>query len=192
MMHLQIETEESRKKFTNSLIKLLYKYDFDGYDLAWQFPKLPVNQTNSTLKNIIDINNDKLKDYRNGFAKLVGDLKRQLHIRHKKTLCISILPHMNVSGNSLISTIADNKINCIYQVLFFSKSAYFDVKSLARNVNFINLLAFDKKTPIYNLYEADISSPIDQDFSGVPKTSIVKDVQYEKKNLHKHQLFKNK
>lgn len=67
--------------------------------------------------------------------------------------------------------------NYIYSILFIISTVYYDVNLLVPNVNFVNLLSFDKKTPLRNPSLADIPAPIQEDFSGVAADSVVNDVK---------------
>ncbi|EZA50249.1 chitinase-like protein Idgf4 isoform X2 [Ooceraea biroi] len=138
------ETSEGRTKFINSVNRLLNDYDFDGIDLAWQFPPVKVKKQRSTLGSFWHglkkrlgygkFQDDKEQEHRDGFTILVRDLKAQLRPRFK-SLTVTVLPHVNAS-------------------------VYYDARLLAPNIEAVHLFAFDQKTPDRNPKEADYPAPI--------------------------------
>lgn len=149
----QTETVPARTKFIESVNTLLEHYDFDGFDLTWNFPTTKYYIKRTELSPDEKFQDAKEAEHKQGFTNLVRELKHQLQFHDKKSLSITILPHVNAS-------------------------VYLDVKSLIPSVDFVNLFSFDKKTPTRNPTEADISSPIVENFGGVADDSIVKDVKY--------------
>lgn len=87
--------------------RLLNDYDFDGIDLAWQFPPAKVKKERGTFGSIWHgikktfgygkFKDDKEVEHRDGFTILVRDLKAQLRPR-LKDLTIGVLPHVNSTG----------------------------------------------------------------------------------------------
>ncbi|XP_020277901.1 chitinase-like protein Idgf4 isoform X2 [Pseudomyrmex gracilis] len=138
------ETSEGRTKFINSVNRLLNDYDFDGIDLAWQFPPVKPKKQRSTLGSwwhglkkklgYGKFQDDKEQEHRDGFTILVRDLKTQLRPRFK-ALTITVLPHVNAS-------------------------VYYDARLLAPNIEAVHLFAFDQKTPERSPKEADFPAPI--------------------------------
>ncbi|KAL0106418.1 hypothetical protein PUN28_016264 [Cardiocondyla obscurior] len=153
------ETSEGRTKFINSVNRLLNDYDFDGIDLAWQFPPIRPKKQRSTLGSIWHglkkklgygkFQDDKEQEHRDGFTILVRDLKSQLRPRHK-ALTITVLPHVNAS-------------------------IYYDARLLAPNIEAVHLFAFDQKTPERNAKEADFPAPVYASYGRVAEDNI--DVQ---------------
>ena len=103
----QLETTEARTKFINSLHNLLVNYNFDGIDLAWQFPAVKVKKNRGIfgsiwygIKKSVGYGNFKDKkapEHRAGFTQLVRTLRADMRFKlHDFTL--TILPHVNVTG----------------------------------------------------------------------------------------------
>lgn len=128
---IQTETSQSRSKFINSVNRLLNDYDFDGIDLAWQFPPAKVKKERGTFGSIWHgikktfgygkFKDDKEVEHRDGFTILVRDLKAQLRSR-LKDLTVGVLPHVNSSGEyrfffsqnySIVQTISRDSIELI-------------------------------------------------------------------------------
>ncbi|XP_018058428.1 PREDICTED: chitinase-like protein Idgf4 isoform X2 [Atta colombica] len=150
------ETSESRIKFINSVNRLLNDYDFDGIDLAWQFPPVRPKKQRSAfgsfwhgLKNKLGygkFKDEKEQEHRDGFTILVRDLKAQLRPRFK-ALTLTVLPHVN-------------------------STVYYDARLLAPNIEAIHLFAFDQKTPERNPKEADFTAPIYASYGRVAEDNI--------------------
>ena len=91
--------------------RLLADYDFDGIDLAWQFPPAKVKKDRSTFGSIWHglkktfgygkFKDDKEKEHREGFTVLVHELKNQLKTKNK-ALTLTVLPHVNSSSKIYI------------------------------------------------------------------------------------------
>lgn len=83
-------------------------YEFDGVDLGWQFPEVKVKKERGTFGSFWHkvkktfgygkFKDEKEEEHRNGFTALVRDLKNQLRARNK-ALTLTVLPHVNSSGN---------------------------------------------------------------------------------------------
>ncbi|OAD57983.1 Chitinase-like protein Idgf4 [Eufriesea mexicana] len=156
------ETPESRSKFINSINRLLNDYDFDGIDLAWQFPPAKVKKQRGVLGSVKHgflkffgygkFKDDKEQEHRDGFTILVRDLKAQLRPR-MKGLSVAVLPHVN-------------------------SSIYFDARLLAPNIDAVHLFAFDQKTPERNPQEADYPAPIYESYGRVPEDNIDSPTRY--------------
>ncbi|KAG7212243.1 hypothetical protein KM043_012574 [Ampulex compressa] len=125
-----METAESRTKFINSVQRFLNDYDFDGVDLAWQFPPAGKKRPFGAAA----FEDDKELEHRDGFTILVRELKTQLQLK-QKALTITVLPHVN-------------------------SSAYYDARALAPNIDAVHLFAFDQKTPENSPKQADYPAPI--------------------------------
>ncbi|KAG8039870.1 hypothetical protein G9C98_000599 [Cotesia typhae] len=156
------ETPEARNKFINSAVRLVTEYDFDGIDLAWEFPETKVKKQRSTFGNVWHnikkaFGGGKFKDeheeeHRNGFTNLVRDLKVQLRSRNK-ALTLTVLPHVNASSK-------------------------FDARLLAPNIEAVHLMAFNQITPERNPKEADYPAPIYESYNRVPQDNIDASVRY--------------
>lgn len=91
--------------------RLLSDYDFDGIDLAWQFPPVKVKKQRSTLGSFWHgvkktfgygkFKDEKEQEHRDGFTILVRDLKAQLRPK-MKDLTVTVLPHVNSSSEYYI------------------------------------------------------------------------------------------
>ncbi|XP_011138223.1 chitinase-like protein Idgf4 [Harpegnathos saltator] len=156
------ETSEGRTKFINSVNRLLNDYDFDGIDLAWQFPPVRPKKQRSTLGSFWHglkkklgygkFKDDKEQEHRDGFTILVRDLKSQLRPR-LKALTVTVLPHVNAS-------------------------VYYDARLLAPNIEAVHLFAFDQKTPEYSPKEADYPAPIYGSYGRVAEDNIDVSTRY--------------
>ncbi|XP_076632361.1 imaginal disc growth factor 4 isoform X2 [Colletes latitarsis] len=156
------ETSESRSKFINSVNRLLKDYDFDGIDLAWQFPEVKVKKQRSTLGSFWHgvkktfgygkFKDDKEQEHRDGFTIMVRDLKAQLRPK-LKALTVTVLPHVN-------------------------SSVYYDARLLAPNIDAVHLFTFDQKTPIRNPQEADYPAPIYESFGRVLDDNVDRTTRY--------------
>ncbi|KAK0167192.1 hypothetical protein PV327_004623 [Microctonus hyperodae] len=156
------ETPEARTKFINSVVRLLSEYDFDGVDLAWQFPTVKVKKDSGALKKFWHgvkkvfgygkFKDEKEEEHRTGFTNLVRDLKTQLRPKNK-ALTLTILPHVNAS-------------------------VYYEARLLAPNIEAVHLLAFDQNTPERNAKEADYTAPIYESYGRVPDDNVDASVRY--------------
>lgn len=156
------ETSEARSKFINSVIRLLNDYDFDGIDLAWQFPPVKVKKQRSTLGSFWHgvkktfgygkFKDEKEQEHRDGFTIMVRDLKAQLRPKFK-ALTVTVLPHVN-------------------------SSVYYDARLLAPNIDAVHLFTFDQKTPERNPQEADYPAPIYESYGRVPQDNVDATARY--------------
>lgn len=71
-----------------------------------------------------------------------------------------------------------NRGERFFHIFFFTTiiSVYYDIESLVPNVDFINLWAFDKKTPLRNPKSADVTAPIYENFNGIADDHLDRDV----------------
>jgi len=138
-----LETPDSRAAFVQSARALLKKYNFDGLDLAWQFPQIKEKRDRGTFGNIWhkvkktfsgSSKDDKEEEHRDGFTALVRELRQALR-GDGYMLSLGVLPHVN-------STI------------------YYDYRVIAPLVDQIHLLSTDFVTPERVPQEADYSAPL--------------------------------
>ncbi|KAG7212246.1 hypothetical protein KM043_012576 [Ampulex compressa] len=140
------ESSEHRTKFVNSVQRLLEEYDFDGIDLAWQFPPpaMPKKLFFTRLWRIFlrkikkffgmgQFEDKRFLEHRDGFTILVRELKTQLELK-QKALTVTVLPH--------------------------NSEAYYDIRALAPNIDAVHLFAFDQRTPESSAKEADYPAPL--------------------------------
>lgn len=140
-----LEAAESRIAFVNSAHTLLKAYNFDGLDLAWEFPTNKPKKVRSTLgslwhgfKKKIGVSkgkvDDKEEEHREQFTALVRELKNVF--RHDGLLLsLSVIPNVN-------STI------------------YYDTRALMQHLDWVNLMGFDYQTPKRNPKEVDYPAPL--------------------------------
>lgn len=140
-----LETSGARMSFINSLYTLVKTYNFDGIDLAWDFPPNRPKKIRSSVGSFwhkvkktfggssspVD---EKWEEHREEFTALVREVKNA--IRHDGYIfSLTVNPNVN-------------------------SSLFFDIPSLINNVDFVNLNAFDFQTPDRNPKEADFPAPL--------------------------------
>lgn len=140
-----LESSTGRISFANSVNDVLKKYNFDGLDLAFQFPKIKPKKVRSTIggffhsiKKAVGAAgkpvDEKSEEHKNQFTSLVVELKNSFRI-DRFELSLTVLPNVNAT-------------------------LYFDVPAIKNYVDFITIAAFDVYTPERNPDEADYVSPI--------------------------------
>ncbi|XP_043274022.1 chitinase-like protein Idgf4 isoform X2 [Venturia canescens] len=157
-----LESPEARSRFINSVGRLLNDYEFDGIDLAWQFPEIKVKKNRGTFGSIWHgikktfgygkFKDEKEAEHREGFTMLVRDLKTQLRSRNK-ALTLTVLPHVNAS-------------------------VYYEPRLLAPNIEAVHLMTFDQKTPMRNPKEADYPAPIYESYGRAIQENVDFPVRY--------------
>ena len=143
-----LESAQARTALVNSGVVLAQQYDFDGIDLAWQFPKYKPKKIRSGwgsfwhgVKKTFGTTpvDEKETEHREGFTALVREMKQALSVptpnKPQMQLSITVLPNVNAS-------------------------VYFDVPAIINLVDFVNLGAYDYYTPERNPKEADYSTPL--------------------------------
>ncbi|KAG5672410.1 hypothetical protein PVAND_002541 [Polypedilum vanderplanki] len=139
-----LESSTARIAFTNSVNVILKQFNFDGLDLAFQFPKMKPKKVRSTIGSIwhgfkqtigaagkpVDENSEA---HKNQFTSLVVELKNSFRIDNYQ-LGITVLPNVNAT-------------------------LYLDVPSIKNYVDFVTIAAFDVYTPARNPKEADYVAP---------------------------------
>jgi chitinase len=150
-----LEKTDRRAKFVTSVTKLAKDYDFDGVDLAWQFPVVKENKTRSTLGSIwhsikkavtISTKDDHEKEHKEEFTALVRELGAALR-GYNKILTLSMLPHTN-------------------------KKAYIDATNIKDSVEHIHLMTYDFRTPDRTEDQADYAAPTQLVGSRVPEQNL--------------------
>ncbi|KAJ9585536.1 hypothetical protein L9F63_002653 [Diploptera punctata] len=142
-----LESEDSRKAFVNSARILLRQYAFDGLDLAWQFPEIRPKKDRGTFGSIWhgikktfgyshSHKDEKAEEHRDGFTKLVKDLKNSLK-PDGLMLTLTALPNTD-------------------------PSIYYDLKDIEPNLDFINVMAFNYTAPERKPDEADYPAALYQ------------------------------
>nr|ABM55664.1 putative imaginal disc growth factor [Maconellicoccus hirsutus] len=137
-----LEKQEHRAKFIESAVKLAKDYNFDGIDLAWQFPIVKEKKDRGTLGSIwhsikkavtSSTKDDKEKEHKEQFTALVRELGAALR-GNKQILTLSVLPHVN-------------------------SKAYFDGNNFKDWIEHIHLMTYDYRTPKRTPEEADFAAP---------------------------------
>ncbi|XP_055594594.1 chitinase-like protein Idgf4 [Uranotaenia lowii] len=139
-----LESAGERRWFVDSVYSLLKTYEFNGLDLAWQFPQTKPKRIRDwkgklwhgfkkvfTGDSILD---PKADEHREEFTALVRELKEALRADNYE-LGLTVLPHVN-------------------------ETMFMDVPLLKDYVDYINLAAFDQQTPERNPKEGDYTGPI--------------------------------
>ncbi|XP_075152628.1 chitinase-like protein Idgf3 [Haematobia irritans] len=135
---------EKQSKFVNSARDVLRTYNFDGLDLAFQFPRnkprkvhSDVGQAWKSFKKLFTgdfVVDEKASEHKEEFSDLVKDLKAAF-VPYNMILALTVLPNVNSSW-------------------------YFDAPTINNHVDLITLAAFDFTTPERNPEEADYTGPI--------------------------------
>ncbi|KAJ8665193.1 hypothetical protein QAD02_006855 [Eretmocerus hayati] len=156
------ETSEARNKFINSAVRLLNDYEFDGFDLAWQFVPNKVKKERGAFTSFWrgvkktfgygKFKDEKADEHRDGFTILVNDLKNQLRPKNK-AVTLSVLPHIN-------------------------SSVYYNARVLAPNLDAVHLLAFDQVTAERSKDKADYPAPIYESYGREKDTNIDSQTRY--------------
>ncbi|KAK3908023.1 Chitinase-like protein Idgf4 [Frankliniella fusca] len=138
-----LETPEKRLEFVNSAKQLLKHHNFDGLDLAWQFPVLKEKKDRGTLGSVWhkikktfsgSSKDEKEEEHRDGFTSLVRELKAALR-GDGLMLTAAVLPHVN-------------------------STVYYDYRVLAPLLDHIHLMTYDFRTPERTPQEADYPAPL--------------------------------
>lgn len=108
-IYLQLlESSGGRIAFINSAYTLLKTYDFDGLDLAWQFPTNKPKRIRSTLggfwysvKKTVGAAgkplDERAEEHKEGFTALVRELKNAFR-SDNYLLSLTVLPNVNSTG----------------------------------------------------------------------------------------------
>nr|QFZ95570.1 imaginal disc growth factor [Plectrocnemia conspersa] len=150
-----LESPESRASFIISASVLLKNNEFDGLDLAWQFPTIKPKKIRGKLgsfwhgvKKIFGSTpvDEHAEEHRSQFSNFVLELKNAL--RHDNMiLTASVLPNVN-------------------------SSIYFDTHGIMNHVDFVILHGYDYMTPKRNPKEADFTSPLSELMKRNPESNI--------------------
>nr|QFZ95571.1 imaginal disc growth factor [Plectrocnemia conspersa] len=150
-----LETQESRAAFIDSVGVILKNYQFDGLDLAWQFP------TNKPKKI-----RGKLGSFWHGFKKIFGSTPVDEHAEeHRSQFSIFVQEMKNVLRR-------DNMILTASVLPNVNSSIYFDTHALMNHVDYVILHGYDYMTPKRNPKEADYTSPLSELMKRNPESNI--------------------
>lgn len=157
-----LESTGGRTAFVNSVYSLLKTYEFDGLDLAWQFPQSKPKRVRGWtgklwhgFKKLFSgdsVLDPKAEEHREEFSALVRELKTAF-LHDKYQLGLTVLPHVN-------------------------ETIFMDVLLLKDNLEYVHLAAFDQQTPERNPKEADFTAPIYEPSERVSGNNIDAKVKY--------------
>ncbi|GLH02841.1 Chitinase-like protein EN03 [Gryllus bimaculatus] len=140
-----LEDSSNRAQFVHSVKAFLKRNDFDGLDLSWQLPEIYKKKDRGTFGSIWhgvkktfgyahSHKDEKADEHREGFTKLVQDLRKELR-----------------DDNLLLTATVLSNVNA---------SLYFEADKLAKEIDQIHLKAFDFKSPQKDPNEADYSAAL--------------------------------
>lgn len=179
-----LESSAARVKFINSAYALVKSYNFDGLDLAWQFPadrpvkiKSGLGSLWSGFKNTIGLSkgpiDEKAAEHKEEYTALLRELKNAF--RHDGYIvAITVSPHVNSS----------RKIRLYFSILFISNllrnllTVFFDIPAIINNVDYVTLPTYDFQTAARNPKEADHPAPIQELNERQPGHNINAQVQH--------------
>ncbi|XP_073843927.1 chitinase-like protein Idgf4 [Musca autumnalis] len=148
-MRLLESSRSQQRAFINSALGIVRNYQFDGFDLAYQFTEDKAIVKESTFKKITTAVKDKVNSNLNGgkvqqkapthvhrtqFTQLVGDLRNTFR-DNKLLLSLTVLPNVN-------------------------SSLYFNIPVIMGNLDFVTLATFDYSTPQRTPKQADYLAPL--------------------------------
>lgn len=151
--------------------RLLQDYDFDGVDLAWQFPPVKVKKNRGTFGSLWHglkktfgygkFKDEKEQEHRDGFTIMVRDLKTQLRAKNK-ALTLTVLPHINSSSEHFHSLILTSPFLMKFLIITIQNniSVYYDARQVVPNLEAVHIFAFDQSNPERNPKKADYPAPI--------------------------------
>ncbi|XP_019868029.1 chitinase-like protein Idgf4 isoform X2 [Aethina tumida] len=139
-----LEAVENRLSFINAARDLIKHYNFDGLDLAWEFPENKPKKIRGKISSFFSglkkkivgesVIDEKAEEHKEQFTALVREIRN--NFRHDGLLLtLSVLPNVN-------------------------SSVYYDPRQLAPNLDFVSIQAFDFYTPERNPKEADYPAPL--------------------------------
>ncbi|XP_075214662.1 chitinase-like protein EN03 [Lycorma delicatula] len=155
-----LESKDHQTKFINSVKTYLTKHEFDGIDLAWQFPQVKEKKERSTIGSIwhkikktfgseVD---EKAAEHKDQFITLLRDLKAVLRT-DGRFISLGVLPHVN-------------------------SSLYYDVKAITPYLDMINLWTVDFRTPKRTPQQADYSAPLYYIYDRNPQQNVDANVRW--------------
>ncbi|BET02449.1 imaginal disc growth factor [Nesidiocoris tenuis] len=155
-----LEKQERRTKLINSIVSVLKDFQFDGIDLAWEFPPQHEKHTTTSISSIwhkikktVGVGVDsQASEHRDQFTALVRELKAVLRPDGKQ-LSIAVLPHVN-------------------------SSVYFDIRQLTPYVDMVNLWTADYRTPERTPDKADYATPLTYVYPRIPFQNVESTVSY--------------
>lgn len=172
-----LESSAARIAFINSAYSLVKTYDFDGLDLAWEFPPNKPKKIRSSigsfwsgLKKTVGISSgpvdEKAEEHKEEFTALVRELKNAF--RHDNYL-VSLTINPNVNSTSKSKEWQREALNKFFCFLFI---VFFDIPAIINNLDFVILPSFDFQTPARNPKEADFPAPLYEPSDRIPESNI--------------------
>ncbi|XP_055594591.1 chitinase-like protein Idgf4 [Uranotaenia lowii] len=151
-----LESGAARITFINSVYSIVKTYEFDGIDLAWQWPQNKPVKKHSTagklwkgFKKVFSgdsVLDEKADEHREEFTALLREMKNAFRSDNYQ-LGITVLPHVNTS-------------------------TFFDIPAIINYLDFVNIGAYDMQTPERNPKEADYAAPIQELNERVPGNNV--------------------
>ena len=165
-----LEGERVRQAaFINSAHSLVKTYNFDGLDLAFQFPKNKARKVHTEVGSF-------WKKFKKVFTgEFIVDPKAEQHKEQFTSFVRDVRNAFKPDGLMLTLTVLPN----------VNSSWYFDVPAISHNLDFVTLAAFDFLTPERNPEEADFSAPLYElyDKNRLPQYNANFQVDYWLQNL---------
>ncbi|XP_019930928.3 chitinase-like protein Idgf4 [Aedes albopictus] len=151
-----LESGAARITFINSVYSIVKTYDFDGIDLAWQFPQNKPKKIRSSpgklwhgFKKVFtgdSVLDEKADEHREEFTALLREMKNAFRSDGYQ-LGVTVLPHVNAS-------------------------MFMDIPAIVNYLDFVNIAAYDMQTPERNKKEADFYAPIYELTERVPGNNV--------------------
>lgn len=180
-----LESSAARIAFINSAYALIKTYEFDGLDLAWQFPadrpikiKSGLGSLWSGFKNTIGLSkgpiDEKSEEHKEEFTALVREVKNAF--RHDNYIVsLTVNPHVNSSSTFIRFRLPFPCSNNRFEFLI---TVFFDIPAIINNVDYVTLPTYDFQTPARNPKEADHPAPIQELNERQPGHNINAQVQH--------------
>jgi len=140
-----LENSGARLSIINSAYDIIKTYDFDGINIAWEFPPIKPKKIRNTLGSfwhglkkgvglagtVVD---EKADEHKEAHTALTRDFKNAFKLDNY-IISATVLPNVNASH-------------------------YYDVPAIINHIDFVVLGAFDFNTPERNPKEADFAAPL--------------------------------
>lgn len=162
-----IENSGPRLSVINSAYELVKTYDFDGVNIAWEFPPTKPKKIRSSLGSFwhgvkktfggskpVD---EKADEHKEAFTSLTRDFKNAFKLDNY-VVAATVLPNVNASRESDKFDLTYK--NYIPNILLFVVVDYYDVSVIMNYLDFVVLGSFDFYTPERNPKEADFAAPL--------------------------------
>ncbi|EDS38024.1 imaginal disc growth factor [Culex quinquefasciatus] len=151
-----LESGAARITFINSVYAIVKAYEFDGIDLAWQFPQNKPKKIRGTTSKLWhgfkkvfsgdSVLDEKADEHKEEFTALLRELKNAFRADGYQ-LGITVLPHVNAT-------------------------MFMDIPAIINYLDFVNIEAVDMQTPERNPKEADYVAPLYELTDRVPGNNV--------------------